>query len=64
MGLNDRQIEAVLYVKENGNISNRIYRDMFDITEKTAFRDFEKLIKLNLLRKKGAKKGTIYLLNV
>ncbi len=64
MGLNDRQIEAVRYVKENGNISNRIYRDMFDITEKTAFRDFEKLTKLNLLRKEGEKKGTIYLLNV
>ena len=52
------------YVKENGNISNRIYRDMYDITEKTAFRDFEKLTKLNLLRKEGEKKGTIYLLNV
>ncbi len=64
MGLNDRQVEAVRYVKENGNISNRIYRDMFDITEKTAFRDFEKLTKLNLLRKEGEKKGTIYLLNV
>ena len=64
MGLNERQIEAVLYVKENGNISNRIFRDMFDITEKTAFRDFEKLIKLHLLRKEGEKKGTIYLLNV
>jgi hypothetical protein len=37
---------------------------MFDITEKTAFRDFEKLIKLHLLRKEGEKKGTIYLLNV
>ena len=52
------------YVKENGNISNRIYRDMYDITEKTAFRDFEKLTKLNLLRKEGEKKGTIYILNV
>ena len=64
MGLNERQIEAVRFVKENGNISNRIYRDMFDITEKTAFRDFEKLTKLNLLRKEGEKKGTIYILNV
>jgi len=64
MGLSDRQIETVLYVKENGNISNRIYRDMFDISEKTAYRDFEKLIKLKLLRKEGEKKGTIYLLNV
>ena len=64
MGLNDRQVEAVRYVKENGNISNRIYRDMYDITEKTAFRDFEKLTKLNLLRKEGEKKGTVYVLNV
>lgn len=64
MDLNERQIKAILYIKENGKISNGIYRKMFDITEKTAFRDFEKLLMLNLLKKEGEKKGTIYLLNV
>lgn len=62
--LNDRQIKAILYIKETGKISNSIYRKMFDITEKTAFRDLEKLLMLNLLKKEGAKKGTVYLLKV
>jgi ATP-dependent DNA helicase RecG len=63
-GLNERQIKAVLFVKEKGKITNSIYREMFEITEKTAFRDLEKLIKLNFLKKEGEKKGTYYKLNV
>ncbi len=63
-GLNERQIKAALFVKEKGKITNSIYRDMFEVTEKTAFRDLEKLIKLNILKKEGEKKGTYYKLNV
>lgn len=63
-GLSERQIKAVLYVKENGKITNSDYRKMFEISEKTAFRDFEKLVELKILKKEGAKKGTFYTLNV
>ena len=63
-GLTERQIKAVLFVKEKGKITNSIYREMFEITEKTAFRDLEKLIKLKILKKEGEKKGTYYKLNV
>ena len=63
-GLNERQIKAVLFVKENGSITNSTYRKMFDLTEKTAFRDFEKLLKLRIFMRKGEKKGTVYLLNI
>jgi len=64
MGLNERQVKAILYTKEHGKITNSIYRKLFDVTEKTAYRDFEKLVNLNLLRKMGERKGTIYILNV
>lgn len=63
-GLNERQVKAVLFVKEKGKITNSIYRELFEITEKTAFRDLEKLIKLDILKKEGEKKGTYYKLNV
>ena len=58
-GLTERQIKAVLFVKEKGKITNSIYREMFEITEKTAFRDLEKLIKLKILKKEGEKKRHI-----
>jgi len=35
-----------------------------NIEYKTAFRALEKLVQLNILRKEGEKKGTIYQLNV
>jgi ATP-dependent DNA helicase RecG len=63
-GLSERQIKVVLYVKENGSITNSIYRKIFDISEKTALRDFEKLVELKILKKEGEKKGTFYNLNV
>ena len=50
-------------VVKKGKITIRIYREMFNLTEKTAFRDFEKLVELKILRKEGEKKGTYYTLN-
>ena len=63
-GLSGRQIEAVFYTKENGKITNSIYRGKFGLTEKTTFRDFEKLIKLGILIKVGERKETYYKLKV
>ena len=63
-GLSDRQIKAVLFVKSNGSITNSDYRKMVGISDKTAFRDFEKLVELKILKKEGEKKGTYYTLNV
>jgi len=63
-GLGERQIKVVLFVKENGSITNSDYRKMFEVSEKTAFRDFEKLVELKILKKEGEKKGTFYTLNV
>jgi ATP-dependent DNA helicase RecG len=63
-GLSQRQINVILFVKENGSITNSDYRKMFEVSEKTAFRDFEKLVELKILKKEGAKKGTFYTLNV
>lgn len=63
-GLNNRQIEAVFYIKENKQITNSVYRSIFNVSEKTAFRDFEKLVELGILKKEGERKGTVYKLNV
>jgi ATP-dependent DNA helicase RecG len=60
LGLNDRQVKAVLYVKEKGKITNSEYQKINETTAKTAFRDLEELLNKNMFRQKGENKGTYY----
>lgn len=53
MGLNERQIKAVLYVKEKGRITNREYRGMFGITDRMALIDINELCSKGILEKIG-----------
>jgi len=63
MGLNERQIKAVLYVKERREISLSDMKTMFpDFTEKTLYRDLQFLVEKNVLIPKGEKKGRRYIL--
>jgi len=63
MGLNDRQIKAITYVKENGSIVNSIYQNINSTTKKTASRDLADLISKKLLENKGGTtKGAVYVL--
>ena len=64
LDLNERLIKALLYVKENGKITNSIYREQFNLIDKTAYRDLEILVSKGLLKKVGEKKGAYYTLNV
>jgi ATP-dependent DNA helicase RecG len=62
--LNDRQIKAVLYVKEKGKITNKEYRSMFDITDKTALIDLNSLCDKGILKKIGKTgRSTEYILS-
>jgi ATP-dependent DNA helicase RecG len=38
-GLSDRQIKVVLFVNENGSITNSDFRKIFDVVEKTELRE-------------------------
>ncbi|MEA3495708.1 MAG: ATP-binding protein [Bacteroidota bacterium] len=60
--LNERQIKAVLYIKEKGEITNSEYQILNGANYKTAYRDLEKLVEASVLLKKGEKKGTFYIL--
>ncbi len=64
LGLNDRQIKAVLYVKEFENISNKKYQEINKVSKATATRDLAELVdKQHLLLKEGKiGAGTIYIL--
>ena len=60
LGLNNRQVNAVIFVKEKGKISNKEYQEINKTSDRTALRDLDNLIELNVFVKEGEKKGTIY----
>ena len=64
LGLNDRQVKAVLFVKEKGKITNSEYQMLNEISDRTALRDIEELTEKGILIKEGEKKGTSYKLGI
>jgi len=60
LNLNDRQVKAVLYVKKKGRITNKEYQEINNTTDRTALRDLETLIELNIIKRIGEKKGAYY----
>lgn len=62
IGLNERQIKAVLYVKEHGRITNANYREMFGVSNKTAYLELDDLVKRGILTKVGSGRTVHYVL--
>jgi len=53
LGLNERQLKAVGYVRSSGRITNREYRKITGATERTALRDLAELLEKRVLAKRG-----------
>lgn len=66
MGLNERQIKAVLYVKEHGSIKNREYMEPTCVSKRTASDDLSDLVQRGILIKVGGQRGrgTAYRLKI
>jgi len=64
LGLNDRQVKAVLFIKEKGKITNSEYQVLNEVSDRTALRDIEELTEKGILTKEGEKKGTSYKLGI
>ncbi len=63
LGVNDRQVKAVLFVKEKGRITNKEYQEINDTTERTASRDLSDLVEKQIIRSSGIKgAGAFYTL--
>jgi ATP-dependent DNA helicase RecG len=63
MGLNDRQIAALLFVVEQQRITNRDLQEMHpDVSAETIRRDLSDLVNRGLLLKVGDKRATYYIL--
>jgi len=63
LGLNERHIKAVMYVKDNGKITNKEYQSINHISNRTATRDLAQLVSMNILEQIGVTgKGTKYVI--
>lgn len=61
LGLNQRQLKAVEYVKENGHITNKEYQNLNLIAKRTATRDLLQLVEgYKLFQNKGKGAGSFY----
>ena len=64
LSLNERQILAVEFVKEERKITNKIYRNILpSISDRTALNDLTDLVNKNIIEKTGETKGAYYTLN-
>lgn len=63
MGLSERQIAAVHYLKEHGTITNSQYQDLSGVSATTALKELKALVELGILeRRSPSKKKTNYVL--
>ncbi len=63
MGLNDRQVLAVKWIKEKGSITSGEYRSLTGISATMALKDLKVLINLGILERVGAsRRETRYVL--
>jgi len=61
LGLNDRQVKAVLYVKEKGKITNSEYQTLNSVSKRTATNDLSELVdKYKLVSNVGFGAGSFY----
>lgn len=60
LGLNERQIKGVLYVKENGKITNKQYMSSFNVSRITATRDLQDLVNRNIFKSSEIKGAGAY----
>ena len=62
-GSNERQINAVMFVKKEGRITNRKYQDLFKVSRQTASRELSHLAQKGIFKQVGVTgKGTYYTL--
>ncbi|MEW6455881.1 MAG: ATP-binding protein [Acidobacteriota bacterium] len=60
MGLNERQIKAVMYVKEKRRITNKEYQELNAVSNKTAYLELIEIVKKDIFIVEGTGKNVIY----
>jgi ATP-dependent DNA helicase RecG len=65
LDLSERQIKAILYIKQYGKITNTDYQTLNRTSHRTAARDLQELVERLFIDRKGTTgKGTYYVLRL
>lgn len=62
LGLNERQINAVLYAKQKGKITNKEYRVLTGLSDESVRKDLLELVEKNILLPQGKSRNIHYIL--
>lgn len=62
MGLNERQMRAVTYLRESGRITNQEYRQLTGVSNKTAYLELTGLVGKHVLTAEGTGRSRVYVL--
>jgi len=60
MGLNERQVDAILFYREKGEITSSEYAEKYNITDRMARNDLRDLAEKKLLKKHSDNKLSKY----
>lgn len=61
LGLQERLVKALLFIKTNGSITNAQYQKLFNLSKRTGTNDLQLLLEKGLVDKTGTTgKGTFY----
>jgi ATP-dependent DNA helicase RecG len=60
LGIKERQIKAVMYVKEKGKITNKEYQEINNCSRNTATNDLRRLVESHILKESGVKGAGSY----
>jgi len=60
LGISERQIKAVMYVKEKGKITNKEYQEINNCSRNTASNDLRRLVENHILKESGVKGAGSY----
>lgn len=55
LDLNQRQVKAIQYIKDNGQITNADYQKITGISRRTALRDLQELVEKQLIQGLGGR---------
>jgi len=55
LGLNGRQVKAVLFAKEKGKITNKVYQQLNNCSRNTASNDLADLVQRDILKPSAVK---------
>lgn len=62
--LNDRQEKTLVYLTKNSFIKNKKYRELYDVSHKTAHLELIDLVNKKLIKSQGSGRSTCYVINM